>query len=49
MIAKQSRHFLHFAQTHQAIVDKHAVQLIANRFMNQTGRHSRIDSARQSA
>ena len=34
-----------FAQPHQAMIDEHASELIADRFVNQHGGHSRIDPA----
>ena len=49
MVAKQPDHLFGFAKSHQAVIDEHARQLVADRLMNQHGRHGRIDPARQSA
>ena len=45
MFTEQGDDLFGFAQPHQAMIDEHASELIADRFVNQHGGHSRIDPA----
>ena len=42
-------HFVRFALAHEAVVDEHAGELVADRLVDQHGRDGRIDAARQAA
>ena len=47
--AKHRHDFVGFGLAHQAMIDEHAGELIADRFVDQHGGHGGIDAARQPA
>ena len=49
VVAEQADHLLALAQPQQAVVDEHALQLIADRLVQQHGHHRGVDAARQAA
>ena len=49
MAAKQTDHFVRFALAHEPVVDEHAGELVADRLVDEHGRHRRIDAAGQAA
>jgi hypothetical protein len=49
MVAEQRDDLVRFATAHQAVVDEHARQLLADRLVDQHRRDRRIDPARQTA
>ena len=49
MFAEQADHLFGLAQPHQAVVDEHAGQLVADRFVDQHRRHRAVDAAGQAA
>ena len=48
-VAEQRHDLLRLAEPHQAVVDEHAGELLADRFVDQHRRHRRVDAARQAA
>ena len=49
MAAEQAHHLVRFALPHEAVIDEHAGELIADRLVDQHRRDRRIDAARQAA
>ena len=47
--AEQAHHLVRFPLPHEPVIDEHAGQLIADRFVDQHRRHRRIDPAGQAA
>ena len=48
-VAEQRDDFLRLAHAHQAVIDEDASQAIANRFMDEHGSNSGVDTTRQTA
>ena len=49
MATKQTHDFVRFALTHEAVIDEHAGELVADRLVDEHGRDREFDSARQTA
>ncbi len=48
-VAKQRHHLAAFTEAQQAVIDKHAGELVVDRLMDQHGRDGGVDAARQAA